>query len=197
MTKVRGQLLKSMGFHWNLRTRGTAIKSEWMAMYQQLIVYKQEHRESTMVPRNEEQDPTLSQWVYQRLIAYQQQDTPTHIAARDTEDPTLGLWGTHQRRDSSTKNYHDGTLSTVDSDGISWSVRGQHGQQQTLVQQQRQQQQQLLGPIETRLLLSGEAIIGTPPPPNTVAVGVSSSSCFFSSSHCGLPIFDDKSDKQR
>jgi len=134
-----------------------------MELYQPLIVYKQEHHESTTVPFNYEKDLTLGHWVfhqrtsrnnnhrlvqdhyslfdamdfdlgtmeirhnrtqlgwitYQRLVAYKQQHTPTHISARDQEDPQLGLWVTTQRRDSSTKNYHDRTLSTVDFAGIS------------------------------------------------------------------------------
>ena len=50
--------LNSIGFVWKLQT-----KVPWTDMFHRLVVYKEEHNGSTMVPRSYDKDPTLGHWV--------------------------------------------------------------------------------------------------------------------------------------
>ena len=66
MTEERKCLLNSIGFVWESSTRN---KAPWEEMYQRLVVYKKEHKD-TNVPSKYKEDPKLGQWVPNQRFAY-------------------------------------------------------------------------------------------------------------------------------
>jgi len=59
MMEGHERLLNSIGFAWELSTRN---KAPWEEMYQRLIAYKKEHKD-TSVPNKYKEDPPLGNWV--------------------------------------------------------------------------------------------------------------------------------------
>jgi len=62
ISKHRMDQLNTIEFVWDV------LDAKWMEMYQKLIVYKNQHK-STSVPRTYKEDPQLASWVhYQRTV---------------------------------------------------------------------------------------------------------------------------------
>jgi len=74
MTEERKRLLNYIGFVWDGNAPGTSTAT-WEEMYQRLVAYKQEHND-TNVPRKYNEDPKLGRWVsYQRTVYRNKQMT--------------------------------------------------------------------------------------------------------------------------
>jgi len=63
MPNDRATLLKSIDFTWDAGMMGGMRNGKWMAMYQRLVSYKEEHNGSTLVPFKYKEDPKLGNWV--------------------------------------------------------------------------------------------------------------------------------------
>ena len=63
----RRSLLDSIDFNWGKGPRGP--NTDWMDMYQRLVVYKQQHQ-NTNVPLNYKDDPKLGKWIYTQRVNY-------------------------------------------------------------------------------------------------------------------------------
>ena len=58
----RFDLLNSVGFDWE-GVKGRKIDNKkWMSMFQRLVEYKKQHR-NTAVPKKYDEDPKLGEWV--------------------------------------------------------------------------------------------------------------------------------------
>ncbi|VEU40454.1 unnamed protein product [Pseudo-nitzschia multistriata] len=131
--KDRIGLLNQIGFVWNGDQRGD---EGWENMYQRLVEYKQKHG-TTQVPRNNNADPKLGNWVqsqrrsckrkdrigwenmYQRLVEYKQKHGTTSVPFTYKEDPKLGRWVMSQRMRCKRKD----RIDLLNQIGFVWKVK--------------------------------------------------------------------------
>ena len=65
----RFDLLNSVGFDWE-GVKGRKIDNKkWMSMFQRLVEYKKQHR-NTAVPKKYDEDPKLGEWVSKQRRLY-------------------------------------------------------------------------------------------------------------------------------
>ena len=72
LSKDRATLLRLIDF--TLNARKATENNNWMAMYQRLVSYKEEHNGSTLVPLKYDQDPVLGRWVRTQRRLYKKQE---------------------------------------------------------------------------------------------------------------------------